>query len=389
MQKFLNIIHITSDYSPHALWGMGVYVETLQNGFSTMCKDIDSCVATASKSRMQSGVCITTTSDDDIRYLCKDKTAIFDNYSSYLLWQEKLGDAIIEYLRTNASAHTILHSNNWMSWITAKKVSKATGIPIVSSVHFLQRQYETMIKNPIPSFHHEIIQIENEMLAESAGIICFSAESKRTIGELYGIERDDISIIPHTSKIHDDKKTELLPTHNILFLGRLTRDKGVLTVIETVMNIREQHPHVHLHIIGDGELYEEVHSRNLSFVTLHGYIDDPYKIKEIAEQCSFSLLFTTSDVFPISILDSMACGCIPVLPDSTNVAIMFENNVSGLRIPGDIKREATRIIAELLNDNKRVMQMRRNSREYYQAQYSISTMLNLTRKVYEKALKNI
>ncbi len=388
MQKSLKIIHISSDYPPHTLWGMGVYVETLQRGFSEKHKDICSCVATASKSIAESGVCITTSKEDDLLLLCRDKIAIFDNFGKFLLWQEKLADSILDYFKTNSSQNTVLHVNNWMSWLTAKKVCKNLDLPIVSSVHFLQKQYESMVENPIPTYHNKIIEIEREMLSESDEIICFSDESKRMIKEVYCIEREDLFVIPHTSKIRASDIRVLQPTHNLLFLGRLTHDKGILEVIESVKYIREKYPDVQLHVIGDGELYDKILEQVLPFVTLHGYIDNAQEIEKIANECSFSLLFSTSDVFPISIVDSMACGCIPFLPNRESVAIMFEDGISGFRIDGNIGKKVADIIIDLLSNNARIVDMRKNTQKYYNTHYSIDTLLSSTRKVYEKALSD-
>ena len=387
MQKSLKIIHITSDYPPRALWGMGVYVETLQRGLSEKYKNIHSCVATASKSIAEDGACITTTKEEDALFLSGDnKTAIFNDFSKFLLWQEKLADAILDYFKTNSHISTVLHVNNWMSWLTAKKIRNIMDLPIVSSIHFLQKQYEVMVENPIPTYHNDIIEIELEMLSESDGVICFSNESERMVKGMYGIEREDIVTIPHASKICTDGTVVLNKTQNILFLGRLTHDKGILEVIRAVEYIREKYPDVHLHIIGDGELYSKISESTLPFVTLYGYIDDAQKIKRVAEGCSFSLLFSTSDVFPISVIDSMACGCIPFLPDRETVSIMFEDRVSGFRIGGDIAKNTADIIIDLLNNTDRLLDMRKNAQRYYNTHYSIDTLLKSTLAVYKKAL---
>lgn len=386
MQKCLNVMHISSDYPPHALWGMGVYVEILQRGFTEKYKDVCSCVATTSKSLGENGVCVATKKEDDVALLSQDKTAIFDNYANFILWQDRLADEILKYFKINLPRNTVLHTNNWMSWLTAKKVSKALGLPIVLSVHFLQKQYEIMVENPIPTHHDEIITIENEMLSESDEIICFSDESRKMIREVYGVERGNVSIIPHTSKIRIDGTEEINSTHNVLYLGRLTRDKGILDVIQVVKKLQKKYRDTHLYIIGDGDLYYEIANQKLPFVTLYGYVDDAQKIKDIAKKCSFSLLFSTSDVFPISIVDSMSCGCIPILPNRHTVAYMFEDGVSGFRVNGNIVQNSIRIILDLMSDNNMLVNIRKNVQKYYNNHYSIDTILMSTRKVYETAL---
>ncbi len=384
MSRNIVVIHITSDYPPNSLWGMGIYVERLHNGLREY-SDIQSYVATAKKVRVFDKTIITTEMEEDEKYLSHDKYSIFDNYNNFLIWQDFLAKHIINFIKNNNLKNIVIHSNNWMSWITAKKVSKALKIPIISSIHFLQKQYEKMIENPIEEKHLDIINIEKDMLLNSNHIICFSDESKKVVEKEYEIKRNNISIIHHTSKIEPVDQNNLKVTTDILYLGKLSYDKGILKAIDLVKKIRLTN-NVNLHVIGEGELYEQIKKENLPFVKLYGYLDDPSEMKSIMVNCSFSVLFSTSDVFPISIIDSMSCGCIPILPNLDSVSKMFENEVSGFRVDEDVIGNSASIMLKLSED--KILKMRKDTLKYYEEHYSLEKMLIKTRDIYLEVLSN-
>ncbi|HVX92985.1 MAG TPA: glycosyltransferase, partial [Candidatus Dojkabacteria bacterium] len=143
----MNILLITSDYPPNALWGMGWHVVKLKESLEN--RGVSCYVATAYKSRNYGNNIITTDERTDRDLLSSNKYEIFNDFDKFNLWQEKLADAV---LNSNIE-FDLIHCHNWMSWITAQKIKKVKNIPIVITFHLLQKQYELMKENPIPTFH--------------------------------------------------------------------------------------------------------------------------------------------------------------------------------------------------------------------------------------------
>jgi len=100
------------------------------------------------------------------------------------------------------------------------------------------------------------------------------------------------------------------------YIGRLSEEKGILNFVEALPGILQEHPHLKIYIIGDGQLNDRIHARLaqsgiLENVVVTGWIghdEIPRYLNELR------LLVLPSDTEGLSniMLEAMACGT-PVL----------------------------------------------------------------------------
>ncbi|MFV8808139.1 glycosyltransferase [Aerococcus urinaeequi] len=100
---------------------------------------------------------------------------------------------------------------------------------------------------------------------------------------------------------------------NILIVGRLTYQKGIDNVIESINNNKEKfiQNKFHLNILGDGELLTEyknmVDKYELNqMITFHGKQSNPYMWMKY---CDLFLLPSRFEGLPNVLLEALACGC--------------------------------------------------------------------------------
>lgn len=389
----MNVLHLTADYIPNPLWGMGHYVYTLVNGLSTYVPDVNSYVATAHKSNGIHQNVITTDEITDIELLSSTQDQIFNDFNKFLKWEDELAIKILDRVFLNFPID-IIHCNNWMSWHTAKKLQKATGGKIVSSIHFLQKQYESMNENPIPNNHNDIMEIEKEMLRESSAVICFSEQTKKVIKKEYIYYCPNIHIINHTASFEkpviDLQKKE---PYMLVYLGRVTEDKGITDVLRVVHILFKEYPNLCINIIGDGILLNNIRREKYSYIKIYGYVSDKKIISRILSKSSISLNLSTAETFPLSVVESMMCGTLPIVTDTPAFPSMFENNKSGIRIPLPKSKNGQRNIDYLLNklrfifDNKEYLyNMQKEAMCYYDNHYSLKKMVLNTHELYKTLL---
>ena len=100
---------------------------------------------------------------------------------------------------------------------------------------------------------------------------------------------------------------------NILYVGRLIRDKGIHTLIRAISFIKEND--VLLHIVGDGPFQNELKQLklylNCSNVIFHGNINHNDLIKYYASADLF-ILPTLKDEWPLVLLEAMS-SCLPII----------------------------------------------------------------------------
>jgi glycosyltransferase involved in cell wall biosynthesis len=145
------------------------------------------------------------------------------------------------------------------------------------------------------------------------------------------------------------------------FVGRLSEEKGVQTLIEAMVSVRDKAPNARLLIAGTGpiehRLKKLVAETGLNeSVTFMGFCSNVF---EMLHNVDIFVLPSRTEGCPIVVLEAMAMG-IPVI--ATNVGgtpELIEDNVTGLLVQSNAPDELARSIVELLTDRERAEKMGR------------------------------
>lgn len=154
-----------------------------------------------------------------------------------------------------------------------------------------------------------------------------------------GLSRDRVHTVPiagidldeYTSKTHGDTDEITVGT-----IGRLTKQKNQQMVLDIAERLLESN--IQFEIAGDGELYEElqaeIEERELTNVTLHGFVDD---VPVFLEGLDIYLQPSRWEGLCITVLEAMATGLPVVGSDVGGVGRNVEDGASGyLYPPSDI-----------------------------------------------------
>lgn len=159
------------------------------------------------------------------------------------------------------------------------------------------------------------------------------------------------------AKFHPSSQKKEVQNQKIIlgFLGRLTKEKGVYTLINAFNLVHQKYPEVYLTIGGDGKEFEKIQKLivNLGLsrkVELKGEV---INTKEFYNQLDLFILPSKSEGLPFTILESLASG-VPVI--SSNVGGICEvvtNNFNGILI-NEINPEkfANAIMDFIMNPDK-------------------------------------
>lgn len=156
-------------------------------------------------------------------------------------------------------------------------------------------------------------------------------------------------------------------TGDILFVGRVeNRQKGVFLIPAILEYLREHKAGAKITIVGEGpdmdRLKQITASKSLSgFVTFAGKVE-PEKVSEYYYQNKIFLLPSNFEGHPLTLLEAMAHGCVPVctlLPQSTDICV--EEGISGFLInAGEVKGFGERT-GELLANRELLNNLSRNA----------------------------
>jgi glycosyltransferase involved in cell wall biosynthesis len=199
-----------------------------------------------------------------------------------------------------------------------------------------------------------------------------------------GLPSERIEVKPNF--IHPDPGTGNGNGKYALFVGRISKEKGIVTLLQAWKKIRG----VPIKFVGDGSLIEETRKiairKNLHDVELLGIIDRK-DVLTFMEKAIF-LVFPSEcyEGFPMTVAEAFACG-LPVLSSRIGgMTEIVENGVTGLHFePGDSDDLADK--AQWLVDNPDVCaRMGKNARQVFLEKYSANKNYEILMDIYQKAI---
>jgi glycosyltransferase involved in cell wall biosynthesis len=155
--------------------------------------------------------------------------------------------------------------------------------------------------------------------------------------------------------------------YNILYLGRLDLEKGLIELIEAISQIKEKKQYnFKLTIVGDGYhedlIYSRVAELNLEDVIIfHGPENNIYKIKEIYLSSDLFILPSYHEGFPRTIYEAMIFG-IPVITTFVGgISSRMKDNFNCLKIETKSTSSIVETIEFALNNYEDLSHLVNNS----------------------------
>jgi len=200
-----------------------------------------------------------------------------------------------------------------------------------------------------------------------------------------GLPAEKIIVKPNF--IHNDPGTQRGIRKYFLFVGRLSQEKGILTLLKAWAKLSD----IPLKIAGSGPLDDEIKafikSQNINNVEFLGRCPHQKVISLMKEAYCLILPSEWYECFPVTIIEAFACG-LPVITspigamseliDEKQTGIFFESgNISDLR-------EKIKWAWEHLD---LVENMGNQARKEYEAKYTAQKNHELLMEIYNRAIE--
>jgi glycosyltransferase involved in cell wall biosynthesis len=168
----------------------------------------------------------------------------------------------------------------------------------------------------------------------------------------------------------------------------LRPQKAVHVFVDAAPAVLERVPDAKLAVIGDGELRAELEQRaralglgdRLRFFDFH-----PPSARQLASLDVF-VLPSAWEAFPISPLEAMACGVPQVATDVGGTREAVADGETGLLVPPNDPAALADRLVTLLSDPALRRRMSEASRQRFDQNFRIETMIDGTAAVYERVL---
>ena len=188
-----------------------------------------------------------------------------------------------------------------------------------------------------------------------------------------------IEFKPGSKKPKDDRLV-------ISCVSRLTPRKGHAILFEALRLIRDDLEHVHVNIVGDGEMRDKLERLSsklgLRRVSFLGHRDD---VANILSSSDIYVLPTTSDTLPISVIEAMFAGKAIVSTRCGGIPELLEHQKTGLLAePGNVK-ELADCLLQLVRDRRLVKQLGRSAQDFAKTHLTVEKMAAEIERVYRSA----
>lgn len=289
-----------------------------------------------------------TSGEYDSRYEESFKRLVMGDSESEELYGENLYAEMLRYAEKARiialfEDFDVIHCHDWMTFKAGIEAKKATGKPLV--VHLHATDFDRTGGKP----NQYIYDIEREGMHMADKIICVSNYTKQIISKHYGIKNEKIQVVhngiecnmpKHTEKFGSDEKV-------VLFLGRLTLQKGPDYFIQAAKKALDARPDIKFVVAGTGDMYGRMINKAAELgiaknVLFTGHLkgEDVDKAYQMAE---LYVMPSVSEPFGITPLEALKNNTPVLISKTSGVSEVLTN---ALRVDfWDIEEMSNKIVS--------------------------------------------
>lgn len=232
----------------------------------------------------------------------------------------RFGDMATAWSRSEE--HAVIHAHDWMAYPAGLKARAQSGRPFVAHIH--ATEYDRTGGN----INTQIAELEYQGLNEADRVIAVSHYTKNMVNRYYGVPMDNIEVV-HNGVDLDEfsplKMRALFPNDKIvLFVGRLTFQKGVDYFLQAAKQVLEVEPRTIFLVVGDGDMYEKlvVDAAELGIgnrVVFPGFMAGE-RLKACYQMADVFVMPSVSEPYGIVALEALASGTPAVISRQSGVS---------------------------------------------------------------------
>lgn len=181
---------------------------------------------------------------------CRGKKGIENSIYSQDLYEEVQRYALLAKEIAKEEPHDIIHCHDWMTYAAGIEARKVSGKPLVIHVH--ATEFDRTAGNP----NQFIYDLEKQGMEEADHIMAVSQFTKNKIVKNYGISSDKISVVHNAVEFKERKSYPKIRDNEkiVLFLGRITIQKGPDYFLAAAKKVLEKKQNVKFIVAGSGDM---------------------------------------------------------------------------------------------------------------------------------------
>lgn len=299
-----------------------------------------------------------------------------------ILKKNKEYKELINQLKTEKIDYCILNTRFWLTTLIGAKFAKQQNIPRCVIEHgsshftvynkfldFFGERYEHILTNKVKKYVTDFYGVSQ---ACCKWLEHFNIKAK-------GVLTNAIDISEYEKHKNDINKSS--NNIQILYAGRLIKDKGVLLLVQAFEELKKKYNSITLNLAGDGALYEEL--KNNESINLLGRLERVSMMKQYAKTDVFVSPSCFPEGLPTTILEAGLMKCAVIATNMGGTAEVVEHEKQGLICEANVE-DISKKLEELIKNQDMRRNYAENLHEKIVSKYSWGTTVGEILKIIEE-----
>jgi glycosyltransferase involved in cell wall biosynthesis len=240
------------------------------------------------------------------------------------LYGADLPARVVDFARRAAAAANgvtfdLIHAHDWLTALAGLEIRARTGKPLVFHIHSLG------FDRAGPHERDWIHDLECRIIREADLVISVSHRTRRTALDHYGACPGKIVVVHNgVIPVSPFRSPKPFPEKLVVFLGRLTEQKGPRHFLEIARQVLATNPQVRFAMAGEGEQLRQLMSDARRLGIDHAFhftgFLDRRKVRHLFSMADAYCMPSTSEPFGLSALEAAQFGLPLVLSRESGAA---------------------------------------------------------------------
>ena len=220
----------------------------------------------------------------------------------------------------------IVHANDWLCYPAGMVIKKITGKPMIAHIH------ATEFDRAGGPGDDRIHKLEYSGMLYADRVVAVSKYTAQMIISRYQIDTDKVRIVHNAFSFEKDnnfEKERMFKGTTVLFLGRITIQKGPDYFLSVAERVLEKYPQVRFIMAGTGDMARKILRTSASMKLKNRFLFTGFlnrkQVEKVLQVSDIYMLPSVSEPFGIAPLEAMAYGITSIISKQSGVSEVVKN----------------------------------------------------------------